>query len=142
MTQPAGESGAVSLPPRRRRWVSWLLAIVIFFAGAAVGSGLAVVIVVRKVQYAIQHPEAARARLVSHLQRRLGLNAAQTSQVQQIMTRRQRALQEIRRDVQPRVEAQFDGMRDEIAATLDAGQREKWERMYSEAQIGRASCRE
>jgi hypothetical protein len=122
------------LPVRRARWgwKSWVLALVVFVSGVAFGSGLTVVVAVRRVQFAIQHPDEARQRLTSHLVKRLELNADQADRVQEIMKRRQRALMEIRREVQPRVEGELEGMRGDVSAVLNAEQRANWERMYGE----------
>jgi hypothetical protein len=119
----------IPTPPRPSRWKSWLVALGIFVGGLAVGAGLTLVVSVRMIREAIQHPEEAPARLTVRLSRRLGLDNAQAEQVRQIVARRQKAVQEIRRSTQPRVEKEIAQLETEVAAVLDARQRIRWRGM-------------
>jgi hypothetical protein len=124
-----------SLPlpaPSRRRWATWLLALVIFFAGAASGAGIAVLVAIKRVQYAVQHPEEAPARISQTLQRRLRLTDDQRSRIEIIVAERQRKLAAIRRRVQPQAVQQLDLVRDEVGEVLTAEQRERWLRMFED----------
>jgi len=112
--------------------VSLILALVIFGGGFVVGAGTAVVVAVRRVQHAIHHPEEAPARMTARLKRKLDLTDAQTVRVLAILTERQEAFQAIRREVQPRVLAELEQTRDQIAAALDPPQQAQWRRMYAD----------
>ena len=125
-------SSPILRPPRRRRWLTLLLGLVIFIAGLAAGSGLTVLFAIRGLQYAIHHPEQGPARLASVLQRKLGLDDRQKSQVQAIATERQAALQGIRREFHPQVQHQFDLLREQVDGVLTDSQRTRWERLFDE----------
>lgn len=116
---------------KRSRWRGWLIALLIFAGGAAFGAGVTLVVSVRVIQQAIQHPERAPARLTARIAKRLDLSVAQRRQVLQILTQRQRALQQIRREVQPRVETQLSQLDADISTVLDARQQAEWKQMLS-----------
>ena len=61
------------------------------------------------------------------MKRRLALDDQQFRQVEEILRRRQAALQEIRREFQPLIETELDRVEDEISAVLSDEQRQKWE---------------
>jgi hypothetical protein len=115
------------LPPRRRRrWLTVLLGLVILGCGAIIGAGVALVVVRDRVLYALRHPEEMPARVTARLRRTLGLTEQQTEKVRVIVERRHAALQMIRRFVQPRVEAQLENFREDVAAVLSPPQAEAW----------------
>jgi hypothetical protein len=114
------------VPRRRRRWVSLLLAGVIFASGFVAGTATAVVVIHKRLVNAIHFPERAPEVLTSRLRRSLGLSDAQAAEVKKILQARQAALQEIRRRVQPEVEGQIDRVEVEIAAVLEPAQQVKW----------------
>lgn len=116
---------------KRSRWRGWLVALLIFVGGAAFGAGVTVVISVRALQQAVQHPERAPARLTARIARRLDLSTAQRRQVLQILTQRQRALQQIRREVQPRVETELSVLDNEILTVLTPNQQAEWKEMLA-----------
>ncbi len=123
-----------TLPARRpRRWVRVLLAFVIFFGGVTVGSAGTIIVAVHRIRYIIQHPQEAPQRLTAMLRRRLDLTPDQADQVEAIIAVRQRHLQEIRRENQPRVDAELEGLRHDIDGVLDPEQRDKWDTMFDDA---------
>lgn len=117
-------------PPRRRRWLTVALALVIFAAGFVCGIGLTVVVVVNRIQNAIHNPQVAATQIASAIDRRLGLNDSQREKVEAIVARRQQNLASIRRQVQPQVEAELNELRDEVSAVLDDSQREAWSQLF------------
>ena len=78
---------AVSLPlrPRRFRWVTAVLMLIIFTAGLVTGAGLAVAVIVKRVQFAIHHPQKTARRISGALARNLRLNAKQAQQVNDVV---------------------------------------------------------
>jgi hypothetical protein len=122
------------LPPRRpRRWVRVVLALVIFFGGMAVGSAATVAIAVHRIRYALHHPEEAPRRIADVLTRKLDLSPNQREEVIQLIAVRQEHLQAIRRQDQPAVQAELEGLRHDIDGVLDPEQREKWNDLFDDA---------
>ena len=143
-TQPAAPTGdqtprrgpgqaASTLPPvrPRRRWLTALLAVVLFLGGMFFGAALMVIVILNRVQYAIHHPEEAPARMTKRLAKTLKLTPKQAGQVRQVLERRYAAAQEIRRDVYPRVEAELNKVQQEIGETLSDKQRTKWQDLFT-----------
>ncbi len=113
-------------PKKRRRWKSWLLALVIFLGGGAVGASLMAVGISRAVHHALIHPEEAPHRIAARLKRPLDLTPEQSIQIEKIIANRQQSLTKIRREVQPQVETQLDQLQTEIDGVLSPLQQTKW----------------
>lgn len=122
-----------TLYPRPRRRIRIFLALLIFFGGMVCGAGLTVIIAVHRISSAIHHPEEVPARLTRYLTRRLDLSADQSEKVESLIAARQAHLQSIRRDVQPRVRMELDGLRQEIGDVLRPDQKAKWDNIFDEA---------
>lgn len=131
LTEPMNEL-LPPAPPPRRRWLTAVLGILIFVAGAACGAGLSVVVVANRIQHAIQHPEEAPPRIAARLKWRLGLDDDQRAKVEAIVAKHQTELMAIRREVQPKVVGQLDQVRDEISGVLTESQRERWMKLYDD----------
>jgi NADH dehydrogenase/NADH:ubiquinone oxidoreductase subunit G len=125
-TQPS----PLPAPPRRRRWLSIVLTLVVFISGFVLGAGTVAISIRNQALFALHHPEQEPARIAARLRRSLRLSDEQTQRVQQILEDRQAALESIRRDVQPRVVAELDLVEQQIAAVLDERQREQWEKSF------------
>lgn len=124
----AGEL-STSVNPRRR-WLTIVLALVIFLAGVVSGAALAVVVAVNRIQFAIHHPESAPARIAAVISRRLDLDDSERAKVEAIIAERQIEIAAIRRRFQPEVLQQLEKLRDEIAAVLDDTQRARWSELF------------
>jgi len=124
---------AVDIPPpaKRRRWLTIVLALAIFAAGFATGAGVTALAAVNRIQYAIQHPELAPARVAKMLQRRLRLDDDQRAKVERIIAERQTRLATIRRQFQPLITLQLNQLRDEIGEVLNTDQRERWNTLFN-----------
>jgi Spy/CpxP family protein refolding chaperone len=121
------------LPPAgRRRWLTLLLALVIFVAGMASGAALTVHFAVSRLQSAIHHPEAAPERIATAIQRRLDLDTEQRAKVEKIIAKRQLEIAAVRRKFQPEIIEQLDSVRDEVSAVLHEPQREKWTQLFDQ----------
>jgi hypothetical protein len=131
-TELAAPLPALASP--RRRWLTTVLALVIFLAGAVSGAALTVVVAMNRIQFAIQHPEAAPPRIASTIARRLDLDESQRGQVEAIIARRQKEISAIRRKFQPEIAAELEGVREEVAAVLNNAQRERWEQLFDQFQ--------
>jgi Spy/CpxP family protein refolding chaperone len=122
----------VAVPGRSRTrvWTTVLLAAVIFVAGAAVGGGATVLVALRRLEYAMHHPQVVPQRLTDRLTRRLDLTPDQAARVKAIIIERQAAFEAIRLEMYPRVTAQLDQARDEIDEVLTDEQREQWQAWF------------
>jgi len=133
---PAEPSSPPLAPPPSTRsgrwWIAALLGVLIFIAGGILGSGLTLRYLRDRVLYAIHHPQEVPARLSLDLKSRLGLTTEETEKVCQIIASRQLKLQEIRREVQPRVEEELEELRKEISASLTPKQAAKWNAWFEE----------
>ena len=115
----------------RHRWRTWLLALVIFLGGGAVGSAVTAVAIIHGVRHAMMHPEEAPMRIAARLKRPLDLSPQQSAQIQQIIASRQQSLMQIRRQVQPQIEGELTTLETEIAAVLNPAQQTKWHTMVT-----------
>ncbi|MHB0956652.1 MAG: hypothetical protein ACYC0X_09390 [Pirellulaceae bacterium] len=114
----------------RRVWVRIALWLVIFGSGAIVGGGTTLLVVRNQVLLRIQHPEQMPTTLARQLQWKLSLDDSQRAEVESILYRRQQALQELRREVQPKIEQQLDQTEREISQVLREDQRTKWQTRF------------
>jgi len=113
-------------PARRRRWVTILLALVIFLSGVIVGAGAFGLGLRNFVLRRIHHPELGPPATAAWLQRKLELTDPQTTEIEKILRQRQAALVAIRREVQPAVEAELDLLEEQVSDVLDPEQRNQW----------------
>ena len=126
-------SAAVLPPaPRRRRWVSILLTLVIFLAGLVLGTGLGVVGTLKRIDWLRQHPEQGTARMAAKIGSQLKLTPVQVEQVKGILNKRVAAFEAIRRDVRPRMNAELDLVEKEVAGLLDAQRAERWHTLFAQ----------
>jgi hypothetical protein len=102
------------------------MAFVIFLGGAACGAAVATVAFKRAMHHAIQNPHDMSAHITGRLADMLDLTDEQAEQVREIILRRHNGLIDIRRDIQPRLEAELAALEAEIAAVLNEDQRTKW----------------
>jgi len=110
----------------RRRWLPYVLGVVIFVCGCIVGAGGTVLIVRQHLLHAVKHPEEAPPRITKALQRHLGLSDSQAQEVEQIIRKHQKRLQSIRAGAQPQVEEVLRDVKADVAEVLDDHQKEKW----------------
>jgi len=128
----AAESAHLPPPPRPRRWLAWLLALVVFMAGMASGAALTVHYAVSRLQFAIHHPEVAPARIAGIIQRRLDLSDEQRAQVESVVAKRQVEIAAIRSKFQPEIVAQLDAVRNEVSEVLTESQRAQWTQLFDQ----------
>jgi hypothetical protein len=114
----------------RRNYRRLVMALVIFVCGALVGAGGALIVVRGVVLHGIHNPEDATEWIVRGMGRRLDLTPEQREGVSNIFHQHLRALESIRSDVRPRVDARLEAMRDEIAALLNEKQAAQWKRNF------------
>ncbi len=130
--EPEGSSSLEErpLPIRRPIWKPVLLSLVIFASGAIVGTCSTLMLIRNQVHYRIHHPEEMPGNVASRLQRKLDLSDVQTEQVLTVLTERQQAIQQIRRDFQPKLEAELDQLEKQIGDLLDDSQSTTWRQKF------------
>jgi len=119
------EAAAPKLRPRRR-WLPYVLGVVVFICGCIVGAGGTVLIIRQHLLHAVKHPEEAPPRITKAMRRHLGLSDSQAQEVEQIIRKHQKRLQSIRAEAQPQVVEVLRDVEAEVAEVLDDRQKEKW----------------
>jgi hypothetical protein len=114
----------------RRRWLTVLLCSVIFLAGGVVGGGLTGLVLVRRAQDAINHPEQMPGRIAKRLAHRLDLDPEQAQQVVRILEHHQASLLGVRAAMWQRAEPELDRLEVDVAGILRPDQVERWRRHY------------
>lgn len=116
--------------PKRRRWPTIVLALVLLVSGIAIGSGLTVLVVLRRVHDRLHHPEQLPADATAYLRWWLELNDEQAESVEATLRERRARILELRRRFQPELEEQIDRIEEEVGAVLKPEQKEKWTQWY------------
>lgn len=109
-----------------KRWRHVIAAVLIFVGGGVFGAVVTGVVITRAIRHVFEHPESAGKHVASRLASFLDLNDRQAEQVQEIIARRHAALGDIRREIQPRLEAELTILEKEIDGVLDEKQKVKW----------------
>ncbi len=116
-----------SLPKPRRRWVrTGLLGLVILLCGMIIGGALTLHFRWPRLLLARQPWERMPEHIADRMREELGLTEEQQKEIQTILAKHHGAMESIRVEVQPRVEAQIDSMRREIDAVLTPEQARRW----------------
>jgi hypothetical protein len=128
-------------PTRRPRWRGVVLGIVILLCGIVIGAGAAAIIVPRQLSrdFALSHQRAQT--MMVRTTEDLGLSPEQRRQVESIIAKHLRAVDDIRADNRARVQEQIDLMKREVTAVLDERQAQLWASRLAELQRHRPSQR-
>ena len=126
---PALEADRLT-PPARRRWLVWVLMLVVFLSGMAVGGAGALLIARHQLLRLIHHPELAMPEVAHLLGHRLGLSPEQVRRVEEILLAREKRLEAIRREAQPQIDSEFNKLEQEVSGVLDPKQREVWQGLF------------
>lgn len=127
--------GSSGFTPKKRRWRVVLLGILILVCGIAIGAGGTAVIMRHIILRAIQHPEEAPQRIADRVRGKLGISDEQAVRIKAILSERQKAIQALRRQVQPQIENELNQAREEVAALLNPQQAEKWRKRFDKLRI-------
>lgn len=120
-----------ALPRPRAHWLrKTLLAVAILLCGMVIGSGLTLRVLWVQVTAAIQNPAEIPQRISHRMDRVLDLTDEQSKRVEEILSREYQALAEIRREIAPRVQAELDKTRNDVAAALTPEQARKWQKRF------------
>jgi hypothetical protein len=125
------DTPASALARPRRRWIrTALLALIIFVSGVLVGGGLTFKFITAGFKRSFQEPEALAESITHRMKKRLDLTDEQALQVRRIILERTKAFQSLRKEVQPKLEAEIENTRREVAAVLTPEQARKWEKSF------------
>ena len=125
------DTPASALARPRRRWIrTALLALIIFVSGVLVGGGLTFKFITTGFKRFFQEPEALAESITHRMKKRLDLTDEQAVQVRRIILERNKALQSLRKEVQPKLEAEIERTRREVTAVLTPEQARKWEKRF------------
>jgi hypothetical protein len=111
-----------------RNFKPWLLLILVFFAGIAVGvvgTGAFVRQLVRRIA---ANPDWVRVKIERSLDRELELSAEQRPKVHQIVADSHQRIKSLRREFQPRFLAIVEQAESEISTMLTPAQRERFQK--------------
>ncbi|MCG3137788.1 MAG: hypothetical protein HJJLKODD_01638 [Phycisphaerae bacterium] len=112
--------------PRRRRWLMVLIMLGLLLCGGLLGSAVTLVVVAKRVQTVLQHPEEIPRLAAARLRRHLELTEDQTRQLEAILSRHQERVRQIRERFRPRIVERFDELRLEVDELLNPQQQDKW----------------
>lgn len=128
---PAAPPPSPLPPPRRRRIRLALFGGALLLCGMVLGGAGTLLYVERAVSQGLRQPDRLPGLIAQRLRRPLRLDSAQQQEIQAILEARQANLMAIRREFHPRVQAELDQVRAEVAEVLDPGQAERWERLFA-----------
>lgn len=103
-----------------------LLGAVILACGMLIGAGLTLHLLRSNILSLLQEPERLPGIVAGRLDRALDLSETQRVEVEGILNAHLHTLDGIRRENAPRVEAEIDAIRDEVAAALTPEQAAQW----------------
>jgi hypothetical protein len=132
MSETSAYDQALPLPKKRGKWRMVLLGISILFTGMIIGAGASFIAVHRAVQKTIRNPEDIPARIAHRIRKKLDLNEDQTKRILNIMRARQKNIQALRREYQPKLEKELNEVRDEVSGVLEPEKARKWRHRFEE----------
>jgi len=132
MTAQPGPSIPTALPsvPRRRCWLTVVLALVVFGAGIAIGWSTTVLQADQRDRHYREHPEQMPTRIVERLDKELGLTAQQSRQLLPIVQQWWQGWQQARRESYPVYKPSLEQADRRISAILTPQQKPKWDAYY------------
>jgi hypothetical protein len=125
---------------RRSRLAAWALAVALFAAGVAAGVAVDRLLVTGTPRPGRPGPPTS-AELVARMTRDLELTGAQAGAIRAILDERWEALSTLSARFEPEAEEIRRAADDRIRATLDPGQRERFEQRVAERERRRAEVR-
>lgn len=115
-----------------KRFQPWLLLILVFLAGLALGVVGTRATVRHFVYQAARDPEVMREMIEKRVSRRLRLDPQQQAKVREILVRKQAELKDLRSEFQPRFLSIMDAGKAEIESALTPEQRQRFEQLQQE----------
>jgi hypothetical protein len=118
---------------QRRRWLPTILMAALFLSGGVIGAGLAAIAIHSQREVLLNRDKLPDLVLLM-IQNDLGIKLTpdQMQQVKTILEKRQESLRNIRAEVRPRFDHEYDLLDSQVGAVLDASQRNKWHEAFRE----------
>lgn len=103
-----------------------LLGVVILGSGIVIGSVGTLMVVRKAMVRAVEHPEQMPERATNRMARRYDLTERQQTEVEAILRERLQRMARIRHQMRPRLDAELDSLREEVAGVLTDEQAAAW----------------
>jgi hypothetical protein len=120
----------IAAKPKKRRWAKVLLGIVILLCGIIIGAGGTAAGMHKLIHRVFEHPEELPEMITTRMEKKLNLTREQAVEVKGILDTRIGNIQEIMREVHPRIHGELMLLRDEIDEVLDEEQGKKWRERF------------
>ena len=134
---PAVDAPPIPAPRKIARVRPVLLGLVILLSGIAIGAGGVLLIAPKKILPPFMEPGLSAKFITERMTSDLQLSPAQAAEVQRIVKERMQALDRIREETSPRVNAELRQMKDELSKVLTPEQARAWkERLDKFRQMG------
>ena len=113
--------------PRPRRRTAILIGAFIFICGMLAGAATTFITLDRMMSQRFKHPEKMVEKMVDDLSVKLDLTAEQKTQVTAIMQQNRDNMDKLfREEIRPKVDAEFNALKTNVAAVLTPEQAAKW----------------
>jgi hypothetical protein len=118
---------------QNRRWIPAVLMAALFLSGGVIGAGLAA-IAIHGQREMLFNREKLPDMILLMIQDDLGIKLSpdQMQQVKTILEKRQESLRNLRVEVRPRFDREYDLLDSQVGAVLDSSQRGKWHEAFRE----------
>ncbi|MFC1834984.1 hypothetical protein ACFL2Q_09640 [Thermodesulfobacteriota bacterium] len=125
-------TSSVGLPRRgkRRRLRSILLGLLILICGAVLGSGVTLVVMHKKLVYAVHHPEVVTDKIARRMKWHLDLSDEQARKVRAILSERRKALVKLFHENRPRLEEEIATYEKQVVEVLKPEQEVIWRKRF------------
>jgi len=135
MQTPPVVAPAVALrPPRRRTWLTILLAAMILISGIAIGLGGAMAWLRDRTPLPESSADVAATEIATDIAAKYDLDEKQTLRVKEIMAARLTALRAIRQEMFEKVAAEHEKLRSEMKDALSGEQFRRWDARFEALQ--------
>jgi hypothetical protein len=111
---------------RLRRWLSFVIMLVVFGSGAAIGSGLTTISIENNYEKRWRNPAEGRERMLTALRRDLDLSDPQSETIEQILEKHDQAVKKVWAGTWPQMRALVKQLDEQIAGVLTADQQPQW----------------
>ena len=119
-------------PPHKRRWVTLILCSVIFISGGVIGAGVAGLSRTKPWPPPRRTLQERTDRLTKKIADKVDLSAEQTEQLRVIIKERIEAIESIRHEMLPKMQAQVQLLDAKLTPLLDDRQNTKWKKLYAQ----------